>query len=81
VPIDCEVHDVAVMEVSRMEKRVADLEIALRDCVPFLVVHMVKYATDFQLPALHPVHAEIIDRVSRLTGGEPLADKINPTAT
>lgn len=30
MPIDCEVHDEAVMEVGRLQKRVAELEAALR---------------------------------------------------
>ena len=58
--------------------RIAELEEALQDCIPFLAIYMAKYATDFGEPAIHPTHAEIIDRVSKLTGGEPLSEKINP---
>ena len=58
------------------DKRIAELEAALWDCIPFLAVNMDKYRRDFGLKKLHPTHAEIIDRVSRLTGGAPLSAKL-----
>jgi hypothetical protein len=57
-------------------KRIAELEAALRDCIPFLAINMDKYRRDFGLNDLHPTHAEILDRVSRLTGGEILSSKL-----
>lgn len=57
-------------------KRIAQLEAALRDCIPFIAVSMDKYRRDYELKALHPTHAEILDRVSRLSGGEKLSDKL-----
>lgn len=56
--------------------RIAELEAALRDAIPFLAVNMDKYRRDYGLTELHPTHAEIIDRISRLSGGEPLSKKL-----
>lgn len=61
----------------KLEARIAELEAALRDCIPFLAVNMDKYRRDFGLKELHPTHAEIIDRVSALVGGEKLSDKLS----
>lgn len=56
--------------------RVDELEAALRDCIPFLAVNMEKYRRDLGVKELHPTHAEIIDRVSALVGGEKLSVKL-----
>lgn len=58
------------------QEEIDELKEALTDCIPFLAVNMDKYRRDFGLKELHPTHAEVLDRVSRLTGGEQLSDKL-----
>jgi hypothetical protein len=57
-------------------RMVEERDAALRDCIPFLAVNMDKYRRDYELKALHPTHAEILDRVSLLSGGEKLSEKL-----
>ena len=74
-PRDCDVctgHRVAPEMADRVDK----LEAALRDCIPFLAVYMYKYRLDYDLTELHPRHAEILDRVSVLSGGEPISERL-----
>lgn len=65
-----------VQFVIALENRIAELEAALRDAIPFLAVNMDKYRRDYGLTELHPTHADIIDRISRLSGGGPLSKKL-----
>jgi len=69
-------HATAMERLFDARKRIAELEAALRDCIPFLAVNMDKYRRDFGLDALHPTHAEILDRVSVLSGGEPISQRL-----
>ncbi len=57
-------------------KRIDELEAALHDCIPFLAVQMDRYRRDGAMTELNPTHAEIIDRVSALVGGEKLSEKL-----
>lgn len=66
----------AVQQAVEMGIRVAKLEAALRDCIPFVAVHADKYRRDFGMDKLHETHAAILDRASTLTGGEILSTKL-----
>ncbi|MFZ4808630.1 MAG: hypothetical protein ACOYLQ_15355 [Hyphomicrobiaceae bacterium] len=73
---DAETIRVATDTLREARERIEVLEAALRDCIPFLVVNMDKYRRDHELDALHQKHAEILDRVSVLSGGEPLSERL-----
>ena len=59
------------------KKRIEDLEVALRDCIPFVAVYSERYAREYEVKSgLHPNHAEVLDRASLLTGGDVLSTRI-----
>ena len=58
--------------ISWQTARIAELEEALRACVSLAAGHAGVYKETHQLPDLHPVHKDIINRAQRLLGGREL---------
>lgn len=52
------------------------LKTALADAYPFVCVGVDRYRRDYGLEKLHPVHAEIADRIANLLGQERLPSKV-----
>lgn len=65
----------------KQKDRIAELEAALRECIPFLAVHMDRWRRDAATAELHPDHANLLDRVSLLSGGEPLSSRLKSSTT
>ncbi len=58
-----------------METRIAELEAALDDAYPFVCIAVDRYRQDHGLDKLHEKHADIADRIARLTGRERMPSK------
>lgn len=76
MPIDCEAHDVAVIEATRLQQRVAELEAALQDAYAFVCIEVDRYRRDAGMDKLHETHAEIADRIARLLGKDRLPSEV-----
>lgn len=64
-PIDCETHDVAVLEVGRLQKRIAELEAAIRNGL-WLDPHSGKVSSRYyayvDLAEGHPILIEVLSQ-------------------
>lgn len=57
------------------EKRIAELEAALRDCTTFVAIHVDRWARD-NGGQMHETHRELLDRIGRLTGRDDLVKRL-----
>jgi hypothetical protein len=64
--------------VDDYEKRIAELEAALRDIIPMAAIFADSYARNYEVPGgvLHTNHSEILDRASVLIGDGPISAKL-----
>jgi hypothetical protein len=78
VPLECEAcgHGLCKRDAEEHGMHYAQMQMALRDCIPFLAVQMDRYRREGGMEALHPTHAAILDRVSALVGGDKLSEKL-----
>ena len=57
------------------EEAIAELEKALSDAMPFVAIHVARWAED-NGGKMHETHRELLDRIGRLTGNEGLSARL-----
>lgn len=57
------------------ESRISELEKALRDAVPFVAIHVSRWA-EGNGGKMHEVHRELLDRIGRLTDDAKLSERL-----
>jgi hypothetical protein len=72
----CECMNAAVRLAEDMCDRIAELETALRDCMPFVAIQADHWRNINAGSSLHPIHCELLDRIGRLTGQGEISKKI-----